>query len=147
MNFLGESICSSNRHDFFQEGLLLCSSNRHKFFRRVYRKDMFFQGGSICSSNIHYYFIEQTLILTETLIYTSNTYEFSRSLYFLIEQILIFQETISSPRHIRFSRRLLCLEQRSIFQKGTLCQTDISAIDLSGCLQEAFLAHQTDTIF
>ena len=90
-----QNICSffsrSNLFIIFQEGPFvprtdmnfpggsICSSDRHEFSRRVYRKDMFFQGGSICSSNTPYYLIEQILIFPETLIYTSNTYEFSRS--------------------------------------------------------------------
>ena len=89
-------------------GRFICSSNRHEFSRRAYRKDMFFQGGSICLSNRPYYLIEQILIFPETLIYSSNTFEFSRSLYFLTEQILIFQEALSSPRtHTIFQETIM----------------------------------------
>ena len=70
MNFPGESICSSNRHEFS---------------RRAYRKDMFFQGGSICSSNRPYYLIEQILIFPETL-------------NLVLEHIQIFQKPLFSHR-------------------------------------------------
>ena len=109
-NFPGWSICSSNRHEFSrrvhlfveqtwisQEGLYVLRTDTN-FPGGFIEKTCFFQRGSICSSNTTYYLIEQILIFPETLIYTSNTYEFSRSLYFLIEQILIFQEALSSPR-------------------------------------------------
>ena len=106
-----------------------------RIFQRAYRKDMFFQGGSICSSNRSYYLIEQILIFPETLIYSSNTYKFSRSLYFLIEQILIFQEVLSSPRTHTIFQETLCLEHIGIFQEGTPSRTDISLIGLGGCFR------------
>ena len=53
-----------------------------------------FPGGFFCSSNRPYYLIEQILILPEIIICSLNTYEFSRSLYFLIYQIFIFQEAL-----------------------------------------------------
>ena len=99
----------------FQEGL----SNRHVFFQESF----------ICSSNRPYY---QILIFPETLIYTSNTYEFSRSLYILIEQLFIFQEALSDTL---YSRRPLCLEQIGIFQEGTTRRTDILIIGLGGCFR------------
>ena len=109
MNFPGGSICSLNRHEFS---------------RRAYRKDMFFQGGSICSSNRSYYLIEQILIFPETLIWSSNTYEFSRGLYFLIEQILIFQEALSSPRTPTiFQETLSSPRTHTIFQETPMPRT------------------------
>ena len=110
MNFPGGSICSSNRHEFS---------------RRAYRKDMFFQGSSICSSNRPYYLIEQVLIFPENLIKSSNTYEFSRSLYFFIEQIFIFQEALSSPRtHTIFQETLSSPRTHTIFQETPIPRTD-----------------------
>ena len=118
MNFPGGSICSSNRHEFS---------------RRAYRKDMFFQGGSICSSNRPYYLIEQILIFPETFIWSSITYEFSRSLYFLIEQILIFQEALSSPRtHTNFQETLMPRTHRHFPGPS---RTDILLIGLGGCFR------------
>ena len=105
-----QNICSffsrSNLLTIFQDGLSIrrtdifffpggskCSSNRHEFFRRVYRADI----------RRVYLFFEQTILCHRTdtnfprNLYL-DTYEFSRTLYFLIEQIFIFQEAISSPR-------------------------------------------------
>ena len=82
-NFPGESICSSNRHEFsrrvymffeqtriFQEGL----SKRHVFLRRFYL------------------FVEQTLLSHRT---DTN---FSRNPYLVLEHIQIFQEPLFSHR-------------------------------------------------
>ena len=136
MNFPGGSICSSNRHEFS---------------RRAYRKDMFFQGSSICSSNRPYYLIEQILIFPETLIWSSNTYEFFRSLYFLIEQIFIFQEALSSPRTPTiFQETLSSPQTHTNFQETSMprthrhfpgrypSRTDIALIGLGGCFRDAF---------
>ena len=117
MNFPGRSICSLNRHEFsrrvymffeqtqiFQEGL----SKRHVFLRRFHL------------------FVKQTLLTHQTdsnfprnsYLVSSNTYKFSRSLYFLIEQILIFQEALSSPRtHTIFQEILSSPRTHKIFQE------------------------------
>ena len=122
-NFPGESICSSNRHEFsrrvymffeqtriFQEGL----SKRHVFSRRFYL------------------FVEQTLLSHRTdtnfprnpYLVLSNTYEISRSLYFLIEQILIFQEALSSPRTPTiFQETLSSPRTHTIFQEIPMPRT------------------------
>ena len=119
----------------FQEGL----SKRHVFSRRFYL------------------FVEQTLLSHRTdthfpgspYLVLSNTYEISRSLYFLIEQILIFQEALSSPRtptifqetlssprtHTIFQETPMPLEHIGIFQEGTPSRTDISLIGLGGCFR------------
>ena len=114
------SVLFFQEQPFYNLSGSICSSNRHKFSRRVYI--MFFEQTRIFQEGLSkrhvfswrlsvrrtdYYLIEQILIFPETLIYTSNTYKFSRSLYFLIEQILIFQEALSNPR------------TPTIFQEGT----------------------------
>ena len=83
---------------------------------------MFFQGDSICSLKRPYFLFEQILITPPThtnfpgaSIFSSNRYPFSRKPYLVLE-------------HIRFSRRLLWLEQIRIFQEGTPRRTDISLI-------------------
>ena len=88
--FPGESICSSNRRNIFQES----SSNRHVFSRRF-----------ICSSNRPYYLIEQILIFPETLISPQTHTNFPIPLFshrtdfnfpgspLVLEHIIIFQET------------------------------------------------------
>ena len=101
--FPGGSICSSNRHVF--PGGSIFSSNRHEFSRRVYRTYICFFKEKLYvhrTSNRPYHLIEQILIFPETLNF-SNTYEFSRILYFLTKQISIFQEALPSHRtHIIF---------------------------------------------
>ena len=109
MNFSGGSICSSNRHEFSRRVYMFF----HGYISMVLRTDTNFPGGlfeKTCffQKSLSYLFVEQNLlshpaytIFTETLIKSSNTYEFSRSLWFsnsVIEQILIFQEALSSPR-------------------------------------------------
>ena len=89
---------------FFQEqpfynfpGGSICSSNRHEFSRRLIEKTCFFKEDlSVCRTDL---FI------------SSNTYEFSRSLYFVIE-------------HLQFSRRpYLVLEHIPIFQETPMPRT------------------------
>ena len=84
---------------FFQEqpfynflGGSICSSNRQEFSRRVYRTDIIFPGGSICSSNRPYYLIEQ------------NT-NFPRNPYLVAEHIRIFQPYLVLE-HVLFSRKV-----------------------------------------
>ena len=118
---------------FFQESLYVLQTDTN-FPGELIERTCFL---SICSSNNPHYLIEQILIFSKTFIYTSNTYEFSRSLYFPTEQIFIFQEVLSSPRTHTISRRTPypMLKQIGIFQKGTPCRTYISLIGLGGCFR------------
>ena len=127
-NFPGGSICSSNRHEFssrvsmffeqtriFQEGL----SKRHVLSRRFYLI-VIFPKTLVFNPRKHTNFPRAS-------IFSSNRNSFSMKPYLVLE-------------HIRFSRRLLCLEQIRIFQEGTPPpprQTDISLILLGGCFRSS----------
>ena len=81
-----------------QEGL----SNRHVFSRRVYlfdeqillshRTDINFP------RNPYFIVLKHIHILQETLIFSSNRYQFPKATIFSSNTILIFQEALSSPR-------------------------------------------------
>ena len=111
------------------------------FSRRVcmfFEQTRIFQKG--LSKRPYYSINEQILIFSEK---SSNTYEFSRSLYFLIEHIFIFQEALCCPRtHIIIFQESPM--PRIIFQEGTPSrQTDISLIGLGGCFQSShYLFHR-----
>ena len=95
---------------FFQEG----SSNRHVFFKEglsVRRTDLIIRTNTNFLRN-PYIVLEHYTNFPRASIFSSNRYQFSRSLY-LIE-------------HTLFSRRSLCLQHR---------RTDISLIGLGGCFQ------------
>ena len=94
-----ESLSVRRTDMFFLEGpIIMFFKQTHIFQEGLSKQTCFFKEGlSVCQTD-H--------------IISSNTYKFSRSLYFLIEQIFIFQEALSSPRtHI-------------IFQETPMPQTD-----------------------
>ena len=149
MNFPGESICSSNRHEFsrrvymffeqtqiFQGGL----SKRHVFSRRFYlfveqtllshRKDTNFPRNPKFSPRTHTNFPGASII-------SSNRYSFSRKPYLVLEHLRFSRRPYLVLEHIQFSRSPLCLEHIGIFQEGTPSRTDISLIGLGGCFRIA----------
>ena len=134
MNFPGESICSSNRHEFSRRVYMFFEQTR--IFQEGYSKRHVF-------SRRFYLFVEQTLLSHRTdTNFPRNPYLvlehiriFQEPLYFVIEQILIFQEALSNPRTHTIFQESLCLEHIGIFQEGTPSRTDISLIGLDGCFR------------
>ena len=135
-----------------QEGLDLFVEQT--FYRRVYNyyvlraetkfpggfieQTYFFQGVSICSRTdlliSHKLLFSPRTHTNLSGIFSSNRYQFSRSLHFLIEQIFILQEALSSPRtHIIFQETPMPRTDRNFQGRPRLNRYFVNG--LGGCFR------------